>query len=291
MKYELGKLIQGLSYNDYAAEEGLRASDLRLMKRSPAHYAASLRAEKKQTEAQRQGLLVHDLLQNGEKFLESLMEEPEFTGKTKDGRESNRSAEAKVKRDAWYADLKPGAIVANKDDIQMLLGISKSIGSHRLVKNLVKDGVRETSLWVEDPDTGLTLKCKPDLITAAGFLVDFKSTRNAHPDDFISDIFSSRGYFYALQLAHYGHCLKIAGVSPGESATIIAIEKEDPFGIMVYPLDVGNLGPAEQWRAELTRQFAECQAKNQWPGYPEVAYPVITPNWVNVPEEREGSAA
>ena len=281
--YELNKLHQGVSYEKYAAQEGLRASDLKILKRSAAHWKAAQAEERDSTEALEFGKIFHAIVENGEKFLETYVVEPVFTGKTKDGKDSTRSAAAKEAKEAWYSELKPGAIVVKEAWVPMLTGMSKALKSHRLVGNLVKDGVRETSLWVKDPSTGITLKCRPDFISAHGVLVDFKTTRNAHPEEFFWDIFGTRGYFYSMQLAHYSHCLKVAGISDGMSATIVAIEKEAPYGIMVYPLDIGNLGPGEQWREHLTQLYAKCLETGNWPGYPEAAHPLLTPEHIKLP--------
>jgi len=281
---ENGKLHRGLSYEDYDAIPGLRSSDLKLLKRSPLHWKTAREKKQEPSEAQEFGKIFHSMIENGEDFLQNYKIEPVFIGKTKDGKESTRSAAAKEARDRWYADLRPGAIVVKEAWIETLLGMMAAVKKHRLVGNLLKNGVRETSLWVEDPETGVVLKCRPDFISEQGFLVDIKTTRNAHQDEFFWDIFGTRGYFYSLQAAHYNHCLRVAGISPGESATIVAIEKEPPYGIMVYPLDVSNLGPGEQWRAHLTKIYAQCLETNTWPCYPEKAHELITPERIELPE-------
>lgn len=280
---EVGKLIQGLSYEDYAGIFALRASELNDLRWSPAHYLARKQNPKEPTEAQEDGLMIHKLFERGDQFLASLVVEPEFIGRTKDGRESKQSAEAKQMKQAWYLDLPPNTEVVSMKQLTMLQGISGALSRHSLVKNLVRDGVRETSLVVQDPETGVMLKCRPDLITADGFLVDFKSTRDARPHSFLNSVFGFRDYFYVLAAAHYLHCLRVAGISKDESMTFIAIEKEPPYGIMVYPLDIGNIAPGEQWRADLTELFRRCMAANTWPAYPEQAVEVLTPEYVKLP--------
>lgn len=288
MSFELGKLHKGVSYEEYAAEPGLRASDLKELKRSPAHWKAAKAQVQEKKEHLEFGKVFHSIIENGEQFLEHYIVEPVFEGRTKKGdlTTSLNCKDVKDKRDAWYAELKPQAVVVQADWVPRILGMMKSIRSHRLVGNLVKNGVRETSLWVKDPDTGLTLQCRPDLVTEAGFLVDFKTTEDAQPDKWTGPyghIFGTRGWFYAMQMAHYNHCLRVAGISRGESATIVAIEKEEPYGIMVYPLDVGNLGPGEQWRHHLTAIYASCVKTDKYPSYPEAAYALLTPEKIQLP--------
>jgi hypothetical protein len=285
---ELNKLHQGMTYEEYAAKEGLRASDLKWMKQSPAHLRQARSQPEKRSEALDFGKLFHLAIEHGKKFLEMYIIEPVFEGRTKDGRltTSLNCKEVREKKDAWHADLKPGAVVVKQAWVEPLKGMMRSCLEHRLVGNLLRNGVRETSLWVEDPDTGVTLKCRPDFISEKGFLVDIKTTRDARPAFFRGQIFSDRydgDPFYVLQAAHYAHCARVSGAANGESFIIIAIEKEPPYGIMVYPLDVGCLGPGEQWRAELTNRYARCDAQGKWPCYDERAVPVTPPEWVALP--------
>lgn len=289
-KYPLGTLVEGLTYDEYAAVDGLRASHLKTIRRSPAHLVAARRRPKESTEALEFGSLFHKAVENGEKFMDTYVVEPEFTGKTKDGRDSTRSAAAKEARVQWYAELKPGTLVVRKDWVDPLVGMLRSCMSHRLVGNLLRNGVRETSLYVEDPDTGELLQCRPDFISEKGYMVDLKSTRDATHPFFYHQIFSSKydgDPFYVLQAAHYAHCARVARLSGvrAESFIIVAIEKEDPYGINVWPLDVGCIGPGEQWRAHLTALYARCKRENHWPCYDERAKAVTPPEWVDLPGE------
>lgn len=286
MSIEVNTLHQGLNYEQYAAEPGIRASDLKLIKRSPAHMVAAKAIPQEYSEPLEFGKILHMAVENGERFLEMYKVPPEFIGKTKDGRDSTRSKEALEKKAAWFADLPKDAIVVQREWVEPLKGMLGALTKHRLVGNLLKNGVKETSLWVQDPDTGETLKCRPDFISQDGFIVDLKTTRDAHPSFFKNQIFSDRSEdapFYILQAAHYAHCARVSRVANPDSFIIVAVEKEPPYGVMVYPLDIGCLGPGEQWRAELTQRYADCKKNNVWPSYPEQAVPVVPPQWVSLP--------
>lgn len=277
MIYEKGKLIPGLTYDEYAVIDGLRASDLKLLKRSPAHWRASKTAPKKKTDALAFGTLFHTAIEHPAKFLETYIIEPDVDLRTKKGKEE---------LEAFKSTVKPDAIVVPFDWADDLVGMLRSCMNHKLLKNLLKDGVRETSLFVEDDQTGTLLQCRPDFVSAKGFLVDIKTTRDASESFFLNEIFSSRfsgSPFYALQAAHYAHCARLSQVCNGDSFIFVAIEKEPPYGIMIYPMDEGCLGPGEQWRAELTKLYTECKRTDIWPCYPERAVNVFPPEWVELP--------
>lgn len=287
---EQGKLHHGLTYDNYASlsttKLALRASGLKLMKKSPRHFKLNL--QKEETPALRRGKIVHSLFENQEKFRENMIIEPEFTGKTKDGRDSARSKEAKDAKADWYASIPGDKIVVTMDEVDMIDGISRSLKEKKMVRNILDGGIAETSLWVEDKDNGATLACRPDFISRHGHVIDLKTCRDAGPSSFLSQVFRDtfQNPFYILQAAHYAHCLRLAGIGSGESFTFIAIE-DKTWDFMVYPMDIGCLGPGEQWRSLLTDRYAECLKADVWPGYDDRAYPVTVPQYVEVPGEED----
>lgn len=284
MSVELGRLYQGLTYDEYHKTskelQALRSSFLKPLRKSPAHLRVAMDEDKKDTEAFRQGRLVHKFLENPEKFMETNVVEPEFVGKTKDGRDSARSAEAKKLKEDWYASLAKDCIVVKKDDIEMIKGISKSVREHTLVRNLLKEGMSETSLWVKDPETEVILACRPDFIAREGYIVDIKTTRSAAEKDFVDDIFGEYGYHYIMQASLYARCARIAGLQRPDSFTFIAIEKEPPYCLNVFPLDHGCLAVGDSYVEKLVKLYAECLNSGNWPGYSNKAIPVMIPTWV-----------
>lgn len=275
----LGELHRGVPMDEYRTSEGVSASTLNAFRqaRSPRHFKHAQEHPKKPSEAFDQGRAIHSVLENGRKFLDNLAIVPDVDKRTKTGKEA-------VAR--FYADLRPGAVVVEPDWVDDIKGILNSMESHPRIRQLIGEGTRESSLWVHDPEFGLTLKCRPDLISAKGFLVDFKSTRDASKQSFLNDIFSPRSYLYSMQMAHYCHCLRLAGLG-GDSATIVAIEKEPPYEIAIYPLDVGCLAVGESWWRKTLTDYAKCVRENDWPGYPRAAQPVEIPVWANGPTNND----
>lgn len=286
MSFEFGKLYQEWSYEQYDAKcrelQALRSSHLKPLRKSPAHLRARLEGSMAESEAFRQGKLVHKFLENPEKFMETHVVEPKFVGKTKDGRDSERSAEAKVAKAQWYSDLKDGTIVLREDDVPMIKGIARTVREHGMVRNLLKEGVSETSLWVQEVVNGVavSLACRPDFIAKQGYIIDLKTTRSAHPDDFISDIFSDKGYHYILQASLYARCARLAGLARPDSFTFVAIEKEPPYCLNVFPLDHGCLAVGDSYVDKLVETYAQCIDTGKWPGYSNKAVPVTIPTWV-----------
>jgi len=283
MELETGVLHLNIPYEQYHAVEALRSGDLAYLMQSPAHLIAHRLANKPPSPAMELGKIFHIGIEEPLKLKELLVVEPTFVGKTKDGRDSERSAEARQKKAEWYASLRKDVIVLNQEEADRMVGMLNAINNHKLVSRLIRDGLRESSGFVEDPETGILLKFRPDLISEKkNYVVDFKTTRNASHQFFINQIFSSRGNspFYILNGAHYAHCAKLTKGCNGDSFIIVAIESEAPFGINVFPLDSYCLEVGEKIRSRLTKLYAECSKSGIWPSYPESAAPVAIPGWV-----------
>lgn len=287
MDYELGKLIQGLSYPEYDAISAVRSGMLQSIRRSPAHFQWEQKHPKEPSKAMLGGLNLHSALERPQEFKDSLIEIPQFVGKTKDGRDSERSAEAKEKKAEWFANLPPGKLALTKEEIEKITEQLNMCLQHRLLGNMVREGQRESTVVVKDPDTGLLLKCKYDFISKQGWPVDFKSTRDARPSYFLQTIYSERSYFYVLNAAHYAYCAKISGQCESKAFIFVAVENVGPYGIRIYTLDEHELDVGERERARLTRLYAECLAKNSWPSYPEKAIRAVIPGWVQYHDEEE----
>jgi len=293
---ELNKLHQGVTYEQYAAQEGLRSSTLKLMKITPAHYQASLKEPKKKNKALEFGKAVHGFIEEGDDFRSKYLVEPEFWGYTQKGEKSNNCKESKELKANWYANLPNDVTILNQKDHDHLIGVLTSIGKHKKLKDMLQGGMKETSGWVKDPETGLILKFRPDFISRHQFLIDFKTSVDVRYRYFKNQIFKDgrMNQFYILQVAHYCYCAKLMGLERPDIFHLVAMEKKAPYGIMVHSLDKSMIDLGEAWRSHLTRLYAECVAKNEWPCYPDEANEMFCdPEYFDFPpaskEEQEAS--
>jgi hypothetical protein len=81
---------------------------LKELKQSPAHLKHSLNNPKEETEALRQGKLIHFAFENPQQFLETYIVEPIFQGKTQKGEltTSPNCKEVKEKKAEWLSKQK-----------------------------------------------------------------------------------------------------------------------------------------------------------------------------------------
>ena len=289
----LNNPYQGMSYEVYAELcknlNAVRSSMVKSIKKSPRHLKWEMDHPREESDALRIGKNVHLMFENTEEFQRRLVHVPVFVGKTKDGKDSTRSKEAAEKKADFLAGLPPDAIIASDDEMDMYAGILNSMREKKFVNRLLKDSIKEVSLFVEDPETGLTLACRPDFITNLGDCCDLKTTRNASHSAFRSAIFSDSpsSPFYILQAAHYAYCMKIAGLGDGKRFTFVAIEKEGPHDFAVYTVDEGHLDIGERWRKKLTKTYADCLQSGRWPGYVDGAQSFDLPAFASLPPLEE----
>lgn len=293
MEIQIGKLITGVSYSDYDAFgkslNALRSSHLKELKQSPAHLKQSLQNPKEETEAIRQGKLIHLAFENPQKFLDTYVVMPVFEGRTQKGElTTNPNAkEVKEKKADWLVNQKDDAVIVTTEEATMITEMINAVSKHKLASRLLRDGVREVSGWVEDDQTGIILQYRPDFIHELGYIIDIKSTRNASVSSFTHEIFSERGYFYVLQAAHYVHCAKLMGHTKHDSFTFIPVEKKPPYGLNVITLSDHHLEIGEHWRRKLTKLYADCMKSGNWPCYEERAINPEIPRYVEPPIDDE----
>lgn len=287
--FPIGKIIERVSQEDYNKMPGIRSSWLKPVLKSPAHLIASIHKKRDPTEALVDGTNIHLMLEDGNEFIKKLRVMPYFEGPTGKGNMSPNSKVAMDLRSKWVLDQPMDTIIVDEDKRDMLAGIATSIHSHRIARNIIKDGIREAAVIVRCPETGLILKVKPDLITTPyGHLVDFKSTRDAMSIE--REIFSRYGAFYILNMAFYDYVLNLAGIAKISNlakATIIAIEKEPPYGIRTIFLDQGNLDFGLEWVKHALRKIKNSLDSGVWEGYPEIPETVSNPAYADIPTDSE----
>lgn len=276
---EMNKLIPSVPFEIYKQSEGINASGLKEILRSPAHYFEHRfnRVDEKETPALLFGKLFHFAVLEPKLFQDNYVVEPIFEGLTLKGEMSTQSKAAKEKRVEWFMGLKKGAIVVPKEFSEKLLRMAQKILSHKIASKILAEGVRETTLWWIDPETGVLCKGRPDFISEKWGLIDLKTTMDARQDAFLRDI---RKYDYDLQVGHYCAGARATQVCRSDVFTFIVIEKDPPYEIAVYPAGASILARGERQREKATKLFAECKRTNIWPGYNHEARVIEHPDWL-----------
>lgn len=241
--------------------------------RSPAHFYHNrfIKEENEVTEAMKFGTAAHTLLLEPGKFRQKFAEMPDFG--------DFRSSKNRENRDAWLSDQPPGAIICTKEEVDCLLGISKSLLEHKIGKEIFKDGICEAIGYYRDPVTGFKCRIKPDFVSSSlKAVVDFKTTRDARKFVFSKSIWESR---YDIQLAMYAEGVKhITNWVPKERVWIVA-EKTPPYAVAAYYASEQMKSFSDNdYRRGLDGIFSSL-ISNQYGFYQEEAEEIDYPGYAN----------
>lgn len=269
----------------YHSSPGLSASGVKELLRSPKHFHHRyiLGNRREETEALRFGTIVHAAIIEPQRFLNNYVIEPKFVGKTKDGRDSERSAAAKQMRDEWFSSLEPDAILVSQEDADAIVGMIESVQGHPDACAALKRGIPERSCYADIAmPSGQTvrMKSRPDYLREDGTLVDLKTTMNAGFEEFRAQI---RKLEWDTQAA-IGVDVLHAITGKRQDFVWIAIEKEPPYCCAVY---VANDVPLEIGKRRYVRAaetYLRCLETDRWP-FQEQAQNMDSPYWAMFTEE------
>jgi hypothetical protein len=157
---------------------------------------------------------------------------------------------------------------ANSDKIDAMVKRLKSLpGASKLIV-----GQPELCFFWTDIETGIQCKCKIDVLSPAGVVVDLKTCQDASPKKFSATILDRR---YQVQGAWILDGIRKAVEQSGisfpipDSFILLAQEKSEPFRVAQGE---------EMYRKDL-ETYAECVTKNEWPDYPDQVVDIECPIW------------
>ncbi|MBQ8823965.1 MAG: PD-(D/E)XK nuclease-like domain-containing protein [Ruminococcus sp.] len=250
---------------EYHAHSAISKSDLDLIHRSPAHWIYKKNNPNKQTPEMLFGSAVHKMVLEPETFFDEFVVAPEVDKRTKSGKEEWNS----------FLEESKGKTVITNDILIKSKDIAESISHHVSARQLLTGGCAETSHFWTDERTGMQCKCRPDYLRS-GFCVDLKTTQNASEESFQKSAYK---YRYYLQAYWYLHGLKQCGIDYADYFTLIAVEKEPPYGIATYYVDEDMLQLGKIEADEDLDRICECMKNNYYSGYPEQLQCLGLPSW------------
>lgn len=241
--------IEGMPKEVYHSHpEGVSSSGLKLVERSPAHYR--YQAARAPSRAMEIGTAIHTALLEPERFTTDYV----LLKDVKDRRASEYKAATKVHGTERV-------LVASEAD--QVAGMQEAVLSNpAMSERLNAEGWRELSLFARDPETGVLIRVRYDLLTVSGIAVDLKSCQDARPDEFSKSIFN---YGYDLQAALYMDAFEWATGKPIGAFEFAAVEKEMPHGHKLYLPDETMIQEGRRSYRAALNLFAECERSGDWP--------------------------
>ncbi len=238
---------------EYHRAPGISKSTLDKVHKSVDHW---LHGERKETQAMVFGTAVHSAVLEPWTWPGEYLLGPDADKRSKEWKEAVAQADA------------DGLTILTQAQHRAVEQARDAVFSHPTAGPLFKhDGIAEGSLWVEEPNTGLLAKCRPDyLVRDLNMVVDLKTTKDASPtrDGFPR---SCGTYRYDVQSRWYTDLLE---EHHGEPFTFkfVAVESEPPYAVGVYDIDQESLDRAKfQYMLDLAKIVDYLEHEETWLGY------------------------
>lgn len=267
--------ISGMPNEIYHAHpEGISSTGLKLMLRSPAHYR--YQEQEETTRPKQIGTAIHTAILEPDVF------EKEYV--LLKGVKVRTASEYKQ---AIKVHSSERVLVAHEAD--KVAGMKETVYANQILSSrLSEPGYRELSLFVCDPETGVLIRVRYDLLTADGLALDLKKTQDARPEEFSRAIFN---YGYHTQAALYSDAFEWATGKRLQGFEFLAVEEKLPHGAKLYQPCETTLQEGRQLYREALNKFEICEQLGEWPSLacdgPEI---ISLPSWrmAQIENEIEG---
>lgn len=213
-----------MTAKEYHAAEGVSSTLLKSACSKTLIHAIETPYEPK--EAALMGSALHDYYLTPEYFGNNFAVVPKVDRRTKVGKESWAKFEEGAQGKELLTDVQ----------FESVKGMKSSILEHETASAMLKGGEAEFAYFATCPETGLTLKCKPDYIKD-GCMMELKSAKDASPKGFAKD---AANLFYHVSAAFYIDVYFLATGIKINEFYFIASENTAPHGTAVHNLMEGD---------------------------------------------------
>jgi hypothetical protein len=183
-----------------------------------------------------------------------------------------------------------GMIPVKLEELEMLAGMAAALREHPLASALLdpEAGVPEVSMFWDDAETGVRLRCRPDwlpyVVDGLMLLPDYKTARSADPNSWARNAAS---FGYPQQDAWYRDAVITAGLAEEVRFLFVLQEREPPYLVSVVELEPEDVAIGRTLNRQAIEVFADCLATDSWPAYtdPNEATRVAMPRWYRYAHE------
>lgn len=149
----------------------------------------------------------------------------------------------------------------DEEDFDAIVDMQQAIGRHEWASAALSNGKPEVTAIVQDKETGLFLKCRPDWLTDR-LAVNLKTAKDNGADAFRRQSWKLK---YHLSAALTEDILKALGEP--RTVALLPVEKSAPYiPVLRAPSERHMLAGRLLYRRAL-RRWADCLSSGKWPGY------------------------
>lgn len=269
-------IFPDIPHADYLREHGVSQSQLKHLARSPAHLRQYVDHPEPPTDEQKLGTVAHVALFQPDLLMTCCYVKPTVYEDDK-GNEKKWNGNATYCRD-WMKNHTDRPILSARH-IGEIFAMREAIRKHPGAALCLKEGTAEVSLFCEDADTGLQLKCRSDWLSGNA-IVDLKSCTDASRGGF-SRLIAKMGY--DVQAAFNLDIAKVLGLNK-EIFIFIAVEKKPPFAVATWQLTEEGIATGRSKYRRLLTRYMECVSADKWPGYSSNIEFIDLPAWAKKEE-------
>lgn len=243
---------------DYHSGHGVSSSDIKQLLRSTLHFEAYKKSKDDPSAAMIKGSLVHCLILEPEQF-DTEYAVGDFNirrGKEYDKTVSDNPGKSVISR----AEMEEASLMVEAFFIEL--------NKNPELKALA-DGLKEYSIYWEDPTTGILCKARPDIITPQGDIVDLKTSSDASFDAFQKGIVDMQYFVSAAYYLRSVRAARLLGADLPEPRDFyfIVVENKAPYAIAIYKLSPQAIQMGEYLIDCALNSYAEAVSTMEMKGY------------------------
>lgn len=246
-------LIDGMSNAEYHASEGLSSTGAKALITCPAEYRHQ-QNNPEHKDAYDFGTAVHELVLGRGDGIDVIEQSTWRTKTATEAREKSRAA---------------GRVPILSADYEDAESIAQSVLRHPEIGLMFSRGVAEQSVFATDPESGITMRCRPDWLTekidGTPVCIDLKTTAyGTHPHDLLGRYGAIAKFGYHQSAAWYLDTLALAGVE-GAQFLLLFVSKRSLHEPRVVLLDDPTLDEGRRLNRQALTTYAECTETGEWP--------------------------
>ena len=224
------------------------------------------RVTEPETSALNFGRAIHAFILERDRFYDRFTVSPYKDFKTKAAR-------------GWREEqLAAGRSVLDQADYDKIQAMAEAVQCHPSASKLIAQCEHEVVGVTQDKKTGVWLRMKADLYSSnpAIWIVDYKTARSAHPEDFKKAVLE---YGYHQQAAFYLDVLEAIEGFRRSGFSFIVQEKDPPYQLAVYSMHSQAVQMGRYENMQIIDEFAQYLSEANFPTYDENPQDINLPDW------------
>lgn len=150
-------------------------------------------------------------------------------------------------------------------ELENVKGMANGLMMHPLVRAGILNGLVEHTICVQDPDSGIWIKIRPDVIpNDSGDFADLKTAADVS-DEALEEAVGRDGLFLQAGMTALA-CRLLPEPIEVQSFNLVFSEKTRPFCARVRAVKPHEMELGEQVARTVLKAYARCIERNTWPG-------------------------